>query len=60
MKLNSDFSIFELGINAPREMKSLINILHPHYCLVTGIENSHIGNFKNFNNLINNKIQIYN
>ena len=59
MKLNSDFSIFELGINAPREMKSLINILHPHYCLVTGIENSHIGNFKNFNNLINNKIQIF-
>ena len=59
MNLNSDFSIFELGINAPREMKSLINILHPHYCLVTGIENSHIGNFKNFNNLINNKIQIF-
>ena len=59
MKLNSDFSVFELGINAPREMKSLINILHPHYCLVTGIENSHIGNFKNFNNLINNKIQIF-
>ena len=30
MKLNSNFSIFELGINAPHEMKSLINILHPH------------------------------
>ena len=59
MKLNSNFSIFELGINAPREMKSLINILHPHYCLITGIENSHIGNFKNFNSLINNKLQIF-
>ena len=59
MNLNSDFSIFELGINAPGEMKSLVNILHPHYCLVTGIENSHIGNFKNFNNLVNNKLQIF-
>ena len=59
MKLNSDFCIFELGINAPREMKTLINILHPHYCLITGIENSHIGNFKNFNNLVNNKLQIF-
>ena len=59
MNLNSNFSIFELGINAPSEMKSLINILHPHYCLVTGIENSHIGNFKNFNDLINNKLQIF-
>ncbi len=59
MNLNSDFSIFELGINAPREMKSLINILNPHYCLVTGIENSHIGNFKNFDNLVKNKFHIF-
>jgi UDP-N-acetylmuramoyl-tripeptide--D-alanyl-D-alanine ligase len=59
MKLNSNFSIFELGINAPHEMKSLINILHPHYCLITGIENSHIGNFKNFSSLVNNKLQIF-
>ena len=59
MKLNSNFSIFELGINAPREMKSLINILHPHYCLITGIENAHIGNFKNFNTLVKNKLQIF-
>ena len=59
MSLNSNFSIFELGINAPREMKSLINILNPHYCLVTGIENSHIGNFKNFSTLVNNKLQIF-
>ena len=61
MKLNSNFSIFELGINAPREMKSLINILHPHYCLITGIENSHIGNFKNFNTIFHKRfLKVYN
>ena len=60
LKLNTDFSIFELGINSPNEMKYLTQILKPHYCLITGIENSHIGNFKNFNNLVNNKLQIFN
>ena len=57
---NSDFSIFELGINAPGEMSKLINLLNPHFCLVTCIENSHIGNFKNFKHLVNNKIKIFN
>tara|TARA_Y100000768_G_C23969495_1_gene679778 strand:- start:233 stop:1525 length:1293 start_codon:yes stop_codon:yes gene_type:complete len=60
MNIESDFSIFELGINSPNEMKSLVNLSNPNYCLVTGIENSHIGNFRNFNNLVNNKIQIFN
>ena len=53
------YSIFELGINNPGEMKILVKILNPHYCLITGIENSHIGNFKNFNNLIDNKLNIF-
>ncbi len=57
---NSDFAIFELGINAPGEMNKLINLLNPHFCLITCIENSHIGNFKNLEHLINNKIQIFN
>lgn len=53
------YSIFELGINNPGEMKILVKTLNPHYCLITGIENSHIGNFKNFNNLIDNKLDIF-
>ena len=60
MKLDTKFSIFELGINNKNEMKKLINILNPHYSLITNIENSHIGNFKNFEELIRNKIEIFN
>ena len=60
MNLSSKFSIFELGINKSNEMNKLVKILQPHYCLVTGIENSHIGNFKNFNHLIDNKLKIFN
>ena len=60
INLESEYSIFELGINSPNEMSKLVKILQPHYCLVTGIENSHIGNFKNFNHLIDNKLKIFN
>ena len=41
------------------DIKKLIKTLKPHYCLVTGIENSHIGNFRNFNHLIDNKLKIF-
>ncbi len=60
MSLSSNYSVFELGINGSGEMTNLIKTLQPHYCLVTGIENSHIGNFKNFNCLIDNKLKIFN
>ena len=60
MNLNTDYSIFELGINRPKEMTKLVKTLQPHYCLITSIENSHIGNFNNFNHLIDNKLKIFN
>ena len=60
MDLTSKYSVFELGINKSNEMTKLVKTLQPHYCLVTSIENSHIGNFKNFNHLIDNKLKIFN
>ncbi len=60
MDIKSKFAVFELGINAPKEMDNLIKILQPHYSLLTSIEDSHIGNFKNFSNLFANKIKIFN
>ena len=60
MDIKSKFAIFEIGINAPKEMDNLIKILQPHYSLLTSIEDSHIGNFKNFSDLFANKIKIFN
>ena len=60
LDINTDFSIFELGINNPNEMTNLVKTLRPHHVLVTGIENSHIGNFRNFRHLIDNKLKIFN
>ena len=59
MNIESNYSIFELGINNSNEMSKLIKTLQPHYCLVTCIENSHIGNFRNFKHLIDNKLKIF-
>ncbi len=59
MNLDCRYSVFELGINRPNEMTKLVKTLQPHYCLVTGIENSHIENFRNFNHLIDNKLKIF-
>src|SRR6056300_948913 len=60
MDIDSKFAVFELGINAPKEMNNLIKILQPHYSLLTSVEDSHIGNFKNFSKLFVNKIKIFN
>ena len=60
LDINTDFSIFELGINKSNEMTNLVKTLRPHYALVTGIENSHIGNFRNFRHLVDNKLKIFN
>ena len=59
MDLKNNYSVFELGINNPKEMSKLVDTLQPHYCLVTGIENSHIGNFRNFRHLVDNKLKIF-
>jgi len=58
INLKSTHSIFELGINQINEMKKLTNILNPHYVLITNVENSHIGNFGNYKNLLLNKLYL--
>jgi len=56
MNMNTSFSIFEIGISKINEMKRLTNILNPHYVAITNIEDSHIGNFKLYKNLVKNKL----
>ncbi len=60
MNVKCEYSVFELGINNSSEMGKLVKILQPHYSLVTCIENSHIGNFRDFKHLIDNKLKIFN
>ena len=58
MDIDTSFSLFEVGISKMNEMKRLTNILNPHYVLITNIEDSHIGNFKLYKNLVKNKLSL--
>ena len=58
MDMDTSFSLFEVGISKMNEMKRLTNILNPHYVLITNIEDSHIGNFKLYKNLVKNKLSL--
>lgn len=58
MSFKSDYSIFEVGINNKNEMNTLTKILNPHYVLITNIENSHIGNFNDYDDLVKNKLKL--
>ena len=58
MDMNTSFSLFEVGISKMNEMKRLTSILNPHYVLITNIEDSHIGNFKLYKNLVKNKLSL--
>ena len=60
IKFKSSYSIFEVGISQNNEMKNLTNILNPHHVLITNIEDSHIGNFGSYKELMENKLFLLN
>lgn len=37
------FGVFEMGINHIGEMQTMVDVLHPHYGLITNIGTAHIG-----------------
>lgn len=58
LKFEDKIGIFELGTNKPGEILELTNYLKPNIGIITNIFESHIGNFKNLQELINEKISL--
>ena len=58
LDLESDFAIFELGMNHEKEISFLTKIIMPDIAVITRISDSHIGNFKNISGIINAKLEI--
>ena len=56
---NFDLGIFEAGISQPGEMTRLQEILSPEIGLLTNIENNHLENFKNKDELANEKFKLF-
>ncbi|MDR2200933.1 MAG: hypothetical protein LBN94_02380 [Puniceicoccales bacterium] len=52
------FAIIECGIDHPSEMDSLVDLLHPDISMTTGITPVHVANFKNLDQLVEEKCKI--
>lgn len=55
---NSDFFVFELGMNHPGEIDLLASLLKPDWALVTNIGKAHIGFFSSLESIADEKASI--
>ncbi len=56
---DTEFAIFELGMNHSGEIEALSKITKPHIAIITTVSNAHIGNFKNEEEIALAKSEIF-
>ena len=56
---NSDFGVFEIGMNKLNEVKNLSLLVNPHLALITNIAEAHIGNFHSLEDIMIAKTEIF-
>jgi UDP-N-acetylmuramoyl-tripeptide--D-alanyl-D-alanine ligase len=59
MPENVRYGIFEIGMNHPGEITPLTKMVRPHIAIVTLIAAAHLGNFKNLNEIVHAKAEIF-
>ena len=59
MPASTDFGVFEVGANAPGEIRPLAGLVRPHVALVTTVEPVHIGNFADEDAIAREKAALY-
>lgn len=58
MPENTDFGVFEIGMNHPDEIRPLVKMVRPHVAIVTTIAAAHLGNFKDLEEIAAAKAEI--
>ncbi|GAA5094714.1 UDP-N-acetylmuramoylalanyl-D-glutamyl-2,6-diaminopimelate--D-alanyl-D-alanine ligase [Bartonella acomydis] len=59
MPAESDYGIFEIGMNHKGEIRSLVKLVHPHVVLITHISAAHMGFFQNLEEIAEAKAEIF-
>ncbi|MDO9414567.1 UDP-N-acetylmuramoylalanyl-D-glutamyl-2,6-diaminopimelate--D-alanyl-D-alanine ligase [Pararhizobium sp.] len=59
MPENTDFGIFEIGMNHAGEIRPLVKMVRPHVGIVTTIAAAHLGNFKDLGEIASAKAEIF-
>lgn len=58
MPRDTDFGVFEIGMNHPGEIRTLVDMVRPDVAMITCVEAAHMGNFKNLNEIADAKAEI--
>jgi len=59
MAAETDFGVFEMGMNHPGELIPLSQISHPHVAIITTVEAVHVGNFESEEAIADAKAEIF-
>ncbi|MBY5548224.1 UDP-N-acetylmuramoylalanyl-D-glutamyl-2,6-diaminopimelate--D-alanyl-D-alanine ligase [Rhizobium leguminosarum] len=59
MPEDTDYSVFEVGMNHPGEIRPLVAMIRPDVAVVTTIAPAHLGNFKNIKEIAAAKAEIF-
>ncbi len=59
MHEDTDYGIFEIGMNHPGEITPLVDMVKPHIAMVTLIAAAHLGHFKSLDEIARAKAEIF-
>ncbi|WP_455476477.1 UDP-N-acetylmuramoyl-tripeptide--D-alanyl-D-alanine ligase [Bartonella sp. B17] len=59
MPVDSDYGIFEIGMNHKDEIRPLVKLVRPHVVLITRIAAGHMGFFNNLEEIADAKAEIF-
>ncbi len=59
MPRDTQFGVFEIGMNHPGEIRPLVKMVRPHIAIITAIASAHLGFFKNLGEIAAAKAEIF-
>ncbi|MEJ8311492.1 UDP-N-acetylmuramoylalanyl-D-glutamyl-2,6-diaminopimelate--D-alanyl-D-alanine ligase [Agrobacterium larrymoorei] len=59
MPADTEFGVFEVGMNHPNEIRPLVKQVKPHVAIITTIAAAHLGNFTSLEEIADAKAEIF-
>lgn len=59
MPQDTDYGVFEIGMNHPDEIRPLVKMVRPHVAIITLIAAAHLGFFRNLDEIAKAKAEIF-
>ena len=54
-----EMAVIEMGASHPGDIKELVDIVHPNYCIITNVGRAHLEGFGSFEGVIRTKGELY-